>query len=126
MIASWNKDVPWRARPAEPMRGLLIFAAAATIGGFAIGALGDLLDLDGTATTILIAVWVALLLGFGGARARDRSSASGSPAPTPGARSSERSDLDSSELAEDELEKLAGAGAPFTENEGMSSHGTTY
>ena len=108
------------------MRSLLVFAAAAVIGGFAIGALGDLLDLDGTATTILIAVWVVVLLGFGRSRAQERSSASRSRTPTPVARGGDRSDVESSELSAMELEKLAGGAAPLTENEGISTHGTTY
>lgn len=57
--------------PIGRVRSFALFVAAALLGGFAIGAVGDLFDLDGTATTILIGAWVVLLLGFGGKRARD-------------------------------------------------------
>ena len=53
------------------IRNLLLFALGAVVGGFAIGALGDALDLDGTATTVLIAIWVVVLLGIGARGARE-------------------------------------------------------
>jgi hypothetical protein len=55
------------------MRAFVIFVVAAVLGGFAIGALADLLDLDGTVSTLLIGLWVGILVVMGGSRAsRDR------------------------------------------------------
>lgn len=51
------------------MGAVLIFVLGAVLGGFAVGAIADWLELSGTVSTILIGVWVVVLLSFGGVRA---------------------------------------------------------